>query len=69
MQVPQTATAPILILVGAMMMGESGKIEWADMQQAVPAFFTTVMMPFSYRWVGGRRYLAPSHVSSSSRRP
>lgn len=51
-QVPQTATAPILILVGAMMMGESGKIEWADMQQAVPAFFTTVMMPFSYRWVG-----------------
>lgn len=68
-QVPQTATAPILILVGAMMMGESGKIEWADMQQAVPAFFTTVMMPFSYRWVGGRRYLVPSHVSSSSKRP
>jgi AGZA family xanthine/uracil permease-like MFS transporter len=36
-------------LVGAMMMGESSKIDWADMREAVPAFFTTVMMPFSYR--------------------
>ena len=48
-QVPQTATAPILVLVGAMMMGESKKIDWSNMSEAVPAYFTTVMMPFSYR--------------------
>ena len=49
LQVPQTATAPILVLVGAMMIGESKKIDWANMSEAVPAYFTTVMMPFSYR--------------------
>ena len=49
-QVPQTATAPILVLVGAMMMGESKKIDWSNMSEAVPAYFTTVMMPFSYRY-------------------
>jgi hypothetical protein len=48
--VPQTATAPILVLVGAMMMGESKKIDWSNMSEAVPAYFTTVMMPFSYRY-------------------
>jgi xanthine/uracil/vitamin C permease (AzgA family) len=35
--------------VGAMMMGESKRVDWTDMNQAVPAYFTTVMMPFSYR--------------------
>lgn len=51
--VPQTATAPILILVGAMMMGESKKIDWSNMKEAVPAYFTTVMMPFSYSITNG----------------
>jgi xanthine/uracil/vitamin C permease (AzgA family) len=33
-----------------MMMGESRKIDWNEMHEALPAFFTTVMMPFSYRY-------------------
>lgn len=54
--VPTAATAPILILVGAMMIGESQHIDWADMSQAIPAFLTSMMMPFTFRSVdqGGR---------------
>ena len=46
--VPTAATAPILILVGAMMIGESQHIDWADMSQAIPAFLTSMMMPFTF---------------------
>lgn len=34
-------------------MGESKKIDWSNMSEAVPAYFTTVMMPFSYRCGAG----------------
>jgi MFS superfamily sulfate permease-like transporter len=47
-KVPTAATAPILILVGAMMIGESQHIDWADMSQAIPAFLTCMMMPFTF---------------------
>ena len=53
-QVPNAATAPILILVGAMMIGESQHIDWADMSQAIPAFLTAMMMPFTFRYAGQR---------------
>jgi hypothetical protein len=51
--VPPQATAPVLVLIGAMMMGESGKIEWENMSNAVPAFLTIVMMPFTYSITNG----------------
>lgn len=50
-KVPTAATAPILILVGAMMIGESQHIDWADMSQAIPAFLTSMTMPFTFRCV------------------
>jgi len=46
--VPSAATAPLLILVGIMMMGEFKKISWENLEVAVPAFFTSVFMAFSY---------------------
>jgi len=46
--VPNAATAPVLILVGVMMMGESSKVEWHDMSQALPAFLTAILMPLTY---------------------
>ena len=46
--VPNAATAPVLILVGVMMMGESAKVEWHDMSQALPAFLTAILMPLTY---------------------
>lgn len=48
---PNAATAPILILVGAMMISESQHIDWLDMSQAIPAFLTCMMMPFTFRSV------------------
>ena len=44
---PGFATAPPLILVGALMMQEVGKINFADFSDALPAFLTIVMMPLT----------------------
>ena len=46
--VPAAATAPALIIVGVLMMGSFAKIKWDDFEEAVSAFFTAVIMPFSY---------------------
>jgi hypothetical protein len=51
--VPSDATAPVLILVGVMMMGESSKVEWHDMSQALPAFLTAILMPLTYDITNG----------------
>lgn len=44
--VPGAATAPALIIVGVLMMDSFGKIEWGNFDEALPAFFTAVGMPF-----------------------
>ncbi|WP_404975008.1 NCS2 family permease [Weissella paramesenteroides] len=46
--IPSAATAPILVVVGIMMMNEFKAIDWDDMEVAVPAFFTSAFMAFSY---------------------
>lgn len=46
--VPTAATAPILIIVGIMMLGSLRNIEWNDLTEAIPAFFTSIFMGFSY---------------------
>jgi AGZA family xanthine/uracil permease-like MFS transporter len=46
--IPTQATAPALILIGALMMGEIVHIRFDDFTEAVPAFFTIVMMPLTY---------------------
>ena len=46
--VPTVATAPILIVVGIMMLGSLKNIEWDDLTEAIPAFFTAICMGFSY---------------------
>lgn len=51
--VPEQATAPILILIGAMMMKDAGKIDWDHMSNALPAFLTIVMMPLTYSITDG----------------
>ena len=45
--VPGFATAPPLILVGALMMSDIGKINFADFTDALPAFLTIIMMPLT----------------------
>lgn len=51
--VPETATAPVLVLVGVMMMGESAKIKWDNMADALPAFLTIILMPLTYSITNG----------------
>jgi AGZA family xanthine/uracil permease-like MFS transporter len=51
--VPQAATAPALILVGSLMLGSIGEIQWHKPLIAVPAFLTLVMIPFTYSIANG----------------
>lgn len=46
--VPAQATAPALILVGVMMMASFKEIRWHDLEDAIPAFFTSVFMGLCY---------------------
>ncbi len=48
LMVPMAATAPALIVVGILMMESLTKIKWDEFEEAVAAFFTAVIMPFSY---------------------
>ncbi len=51
--VPAAATAPALILVGAMMLAAIAEIDWQDMLVAVPAFLTLVLIPLTYSIANG----------------
>ena len=43
--VPSAATAPALIIVGVFMMKGVLKVDWSDMETAIPCFLTIAMMP------------------------
>ena len=51
--VPTSATAPVLIIVGIMMCSSLKDIDWADLETAVPCFFTVVGMPFFWSITDG----------------
>jgi AGZA family xanthine/uracil permease-like MFS transporter len=51
--VPSVATAPAMILVGALMMTAAVGIPWDDMRQAIPAFLTMIAMPLTYSIANG----------------
>ena len=46
--VPAYAAAGALIYVGVLMCSELTRVKWEDLTEAVPAFMTAVMMPFSF---------------------
>ena len=48
LSIPSAATAPVLILVGVMMMGSVTKIDFTNFADAVPAFICIIFMPLSY---------------------
>ncbi|AKK02608.1 NCS2 family permease [Corynebacterium epidermidicanis] len=51
--VPIEAAAPVLVVVGAMMMGQIKEIDFSDFTIALPAFLTIVVMPFTYSIANG----------------
>lgn len=48
LMIPGAATAPALILVGAMMMTPVKNIDFDDFTESIPAFLTIIMMPLTY---------------------
>ena len=48
LSVPGAATAPVLILVGMLMMEPVRNIEFDDATEAIPSFITLIMMPLAY---------------------
>ncbi len=48
LMIPAAATAPILFIVGLFMMSPILKIDLNDFTEAIPAFFTIIMMPLTY---------------------
>jgi AGZA family xanthine/uracil permease-like MFS transporter len=46
--IPNEAAVPALLLVGFLMMQQVKNIPWDDVELALPAFLTIVLMPFTY---------------------
>src|SRR3989441_9545167 len=51
--IPAQATAPVLILVGLLMMSIAREIAWDDYAEAIPAFVTMLVMPFTWSITNG----------------
>jgi AGZA family xanthine/uracil permease-like MFS transporter len=46
--IPEFATAPALILVGALMVAGAARIDWEEPRIAIPAFLTLITIPLTY---------------------
>ena len=51
--IPSEAAVPALVLVGFLMMQQVKGIDWDDLEIAIPAFLTIVLMPFTYSITAG----------------
>ena len=51
--VPNAATSPVLIIVGALMLGAIRNIDFDDWTEGFPAFLVIVLMPFTYSIANG----------------
>jgi len=60
--IPTAATAPALVLVGALMMGALAEVDWGDPGAAIPAFLTVIMIPLSYSIANGLAFGITSHA-------
>ena len=46
--IPTIATAPILVLVGVYMIGPIKKIDWNNLEEAIPCFLSLILIPLTY---------------------
>ncbi|HSN11036.1 MAG TPA: NCS2 family permease [Propionibacteriaceae bacterium] len=51
--VPSEAAAPVLVLVGFLMMQQVAELDWRDLEESIPAYATIVLMPFTYSITNG----------------
>jgi AGZA family xanthine/uracil permease-like MFS transporter len=60
--IPAFATAPALILVGALMMAALTEVEWTDPSAAIPAFLTVIIIPLTYSIANGLAFGITSYA-------
>jgi AGZA family xanthine/uracil permease-like MFS transporter len=60
--IPAAATAPALILVGALMVGAVAEVDWTDAAIAIPAFLTLILIPLTYSIANGLAFGITSHA-------
>jgi len=60
--VPLAATAPALILVGALMMAPLIEVAWDDPEAAIPAFLTVAMIPLTFSIANGLAFGITAHA-------
>lgn len=63
--VPMAALAPVLIIVGASMLGNVGNINFQDLVIGIPAFFVIIMMPLGYSISTGIQFGFIAYVITS----
>jgi len=51
--VPSEAAAPVLVIVGALLISQIRDLEWGDLSLVIPAFLTITLMPFTYSITNG----------------
>jgi AGZA family xanthine/uracil permease-like MFS transporter len=60
--IPAAATAPALILVGAMMIGALREVDWEDPGVAIPAFLTVITIPLTFSIANGLAFGITSYA-------
>ncbi len=60
--IPTAATAPALVLVGALMIGALAEVDWADPAVAIPAFLTVITIPLTYSIANGLAFGITSYA-------
>lgn len=61
--IPTAATAPALIMVGALMIGALTEIDWTDPATAIPAFITVITIPLTYSIANGLAFGITSYAA------
>jgi adenine/guanine/hypoxanthine permease len=51
--VPSEAAAPVLVIVGALLISQIKDLVWDDLSLVIPAFLTIALMPFTYSITNG----------------
>jgi AGZA family xanthine/uracil permease-like MFS transporter len=51
--IPSSATAPALIIIGALMISHAAEIAWSDITIAIPAFLTITAIPLTLSIANG----------------
>ncbi|ASR46327.1 permease [Paenibacillus kribbensis] len=54
--IPDSAIAPVLIIIGGLMVQNVREMDFSDFTEAFPAFLIMVMMPFTYSIVDGMAF-------------